>query len=211
MRTAFLLFICVCGLFFSSCRRDTRVVCVGDSITEGAGMNDQSRTAYPVVLGQILGPGYHVINCGRSGATMLKQSDLPYWKCKDFYNVFTSVPDVVVIALGTNDSKNFNWNAERFEKDFQAMIDTLRTLKPGPRIYVCLPPPVFKMAWSIDDSTIVHGVIPIILKLKKTNDFTLIDLNHSMRGRPELFPDGVHPDEAGARVMAGIIAAELKK
>ena len=142
---------------------------------------------------------------------MLKKSDLPYWKCNEFYNVFAFQPDVVVIALGTNDSKNFNWNATAYESDFQCMLDTLKTLPSQPTVYVCLPPPAFRMAWSIDDSVITAGVIPIIEKLKEKNNFKVIDLNSRMRGQPEVFPDGIHPNEQGAKVLAGIVAEGLKK
>lgn len=211
MRKLLIFVLALSGLFLVSCKRDIKVVCVGDSITEGAGMNDQSKTAYPVILQSMLGKGYSVLNCGRSGATMLRSGDLPFWKCKEFYNVFTFKPDIIILILGTNDSKNFNWKSEAFKKDYQAMIDTFNSIRPRPGIYVCLPPPVFKKAWSIDDSTIVNGVIPVIASLKKNNDFKLIDLNHAMRGKPGVFPDGVHPDEAGAKIMAGIIAGELTR
>ncbi len=211
MRAQLIILLTLGGLLFASCKREIKVACVGDSITEGAGLNDQSRAAYPVILNTMLGHDYLVFNCGRSGATMQKNGDLPYWKCKEFYNVFAFRPDIIIITLGTNDSKNYNWKAMVFEKDFQAMIDTFNTIRPKPRIYICLPPPVFKMAWSIDDSTVLYGIIPLIVRLGKINDLPLIDLNHKMRGQPAMFPDGVHPDENGAKVIAGIIAGELKK
>jgi len=198
------------GTVFVGCKHEIKVACVGDSITEGAGMADQSKTAYPVQLKKILGSGYEVLNCGRSGATMLKSGDLPLWKCKELYNVFEFKPNIIIITLGTNDSKNFNWNAIKFERDYQAMIDTFKTIASKPRICLCLPPPVFKKAWGIDDSTIVYGIVPVIEKLAKANNLSLIDLNSKMRTKVQVFPDGVHPDESGANIMAGIIAGDLK-
>ena len=54
-----------------------RVACVGDSITEGHGIKIQSRDDYPVVLNRILGDGYSVQNCGKSGTTVQKDADYP--------------------------------------------------------------------------------------------------------------------------------------
>lgn len=212
MKRSFLIYSIFALLTLLSCSKDvTRIVCVGDSITEGAGLTHQSKTAYPVVLDSILGPNYSVLNCGRSGATLLKKSDLSYWDCKEFSNVFVFNPEVIIIKLGTNDSKGFNWNAERFASDYQALIDTFKTISSRPKIYVCLPAPAFKMEWEISDSTIRTGVIPIIEKIAKRNNLPIIDLYEGMSNQSQNFPDGIHPNEKGAAVMAGIIAKEIQQ
>jgi len=205
-----IFFLAAIIVLLVSCKHELKIACLGDSITEGAGTESQSLSAYPVALNKALGSTYAVLNCGRSGATMQQHADLPIWKCNEFSNIFVFKPDIIVICLGTNDSKNFNWNAASFEKDYQAMIDTLKTIASHPKIYLCLPPPVFKMAWSIDDSTVVHGILPIVEKLAKTNKLQTIDLNHGLRRLPEDFPDGVHPNEKGASDMAGIIAKAIR-
>jgi acyl-CoA thioesterase I len=209
MNKTIILLAAITGLLVS-CKHELKVACLGDSITEGAGTESQSLSAYPVALNKALGSSYAVLNCGRSGATLQQHSDLPIWKCNEFSNVFVFKPDIIVICLGTNDSKNFNWNAANYEKDYQSMIDTLKTIASHPKIYLCLPPPVFKMAWSIDDSTVVHGILPIIKKLAESNELQTIDLNHGLRGLSEDFPDGVHPNEKGASDMAGIIAKAIR-
>ena len=62
----------------SSCTQKViRVVCVGDSITEGYGLAVQSKTGYPVELDSILGPGYTVLNSGRSATTLQKEGRFP--------------------------------------------------------------------------------------------------------------------------------------
>ena len=180
-------------------------------ITAGTGLIYESSLSYPVELDSILGSNYSVLNFGRSSATMLKSGNLPYWNCNEFHNVFASKPDIITITLGTNDSKNFNWDASKYEKDFQSMIDTFNTIQPKPRIVICTPPPVFKMAWSIDDNTIVGEIIPIVEKIAKSNELQLIDFNGKLRNEPKYFPDGVHPDKQGATAMAEIIATELIK
>lgn len=204
------LFLCL--VIMSSCAsKVTRVACVGDSITEGYGLSVQSKTGYPVVLDSLLGAGYTVLNSGRSSATLQQQGNFPYWICKEFSNVFAFDPNVIIIKLGTNDTKPENWQADRFEKDYQALIDTFKTIPANPEIYLCLPVPVFKTKWGINDSTVVHGVIPIVEKLANANNLPVIDLYHQMQDQGANFPDNIHPNERAVKVMAGIIANEIEK
>ena len=209
----FKLLILVMLITINQACQDKRqtIVCIGNSITEGSGLKQFSRRAYPAVLDSLLGPGYRVINLGRGGATLLKNGDLSYWNTKEFSNLFGYKADIVIMMLGTNDTKPFNWNAKAFTTDYQAMIDTLLFLQGDPKIYICKPVPVFQDVWGINDSTMVNGVLPVIDSLAKVNDLALIDLYTGMANEGDHFPDGVHPDEKGARLMAGIIAQSLSK
>ncbi|MEA4852499.1 MAG: GDSL-type esterase/lipase family protein [Paludibacter sp.] len=205
-----LTFILLCIMVLSGCSEKVlRVACVGDSITEGAGLQVQSKTSYPVMLDSLLGPKYSVLNCGRSATTLQKQGDFPYWISKEFSNTFTYRPDIIIVKLGTNDTKSQNWQADRFKHDYQSLIDTLKTIPGQPKIYLCLPVPVYKTEWGINDSTLVKGVIPIIKELAQHNKLTLIDLYQGMSGQPENFPDNIHPNEQGAKKMAKIIADKI--
>lgn len=212
MKIKLFLYVTAVSLLLATCSKDkTKVICVGDSITEGYGLACQSKTGYPVMLDSILGPAYAVINSGRSATTLQKKGDFPYWICKEFSNVFAYEPNIIVIKLGTNDTKPNNWHSDRYETDYQALIDTFRTIPTRPKIYLCLPVPVFKTKWGINDSTVVHGVIPIIEKLAKANNLPVIDLYHSMQNQGANFPDSIHPNERAVKVMAAIIAKEIKK
>jgi acyl-CoA thioesterase-1 len=197
-------------LLISCSRKEIKIACVGDSITEGYGLACQSKTAYPVVLDSIMGTGYSVLNCGRSATTLQKHGDFPYWISKEFYDVFAYNPDIIIIKLGTNDTKSYNWNAENFEKDYQSLIDTFSTIPSKPKIYLCLPVPVYKTTWGINDSTVTAGIIPIIKKLAAANKLTYIDLYHQMSNQAENFPDGVHPNEKAVKIMAAVIARKMK-
>ncbi len=212
MKTKAIIFLAMASLMFVACQKTpVKIACIGDSITAGNGLANQSKTAYPVVLDSILGEEYSVLNCGRSAATLQKDGNLPYWNCKEFYNVFTYEPDIIIIKLGTNDTKKKNWNVVNFEKDFQALIDTLSYIRTNPGIYLCLPVPAYRSVWGINDSTLTVGVIPAIRRIAKTNKLSVIDLYHSMGNQAENFPDGIHPNEEGAKNMAVIVAGELSK
>lgn len=119
-------------------------------------------------------------------------------------------PEVIIIKLGSNDTKPQNWNARKYKEDYQALIDTFRTISPNIQIYLCKPVPVFKTRWGINDSTIVNGVIPAVEEIAKANDLPLIDLYNPMLDKGDFFPDQIHPNSEGTLEMARIIHEELK-
>ncbi len=195
---------------FSSCSKNIMIACVGDSITEGYGLPYQSKTSYPVVLDSLLGPEYSVLNLGRSATTLRKKGDFPYWSCKEFHNVFAYKPDIIIVQLGTNDTKTQNWDSASFAEDYQALIDTFKTIPTSPKIYVCLPVPVFKSKWTINDSTLTKWLIPIIENLAKKNNLPIINLHSQMKEVGKYFFDGIHPNVKGAKIMAEVIERDLK-
>ena len=182
-----------------------RVACVGDSITAGAGIRDR-KMHYPAQLGRLLGSGYEVRNFGNSGTTMLKKGDRPYWKQGSWKATLKFNPNIVVIKLGTNDSKPRNWKLkDQFAADYKDMIDQLAKLAAKPKIFICKPVPAFPGRWGITDKVIREEVIPITLQVAKDKNLPVIDLYKALAGKKEMFPDTVHPNAAGAGVMAAVI------
>ena len=109
---------------------------MGDSITAGVGSTGGNN--YPTVLGRMLGAGYEVGNFGDSGSTALKlPASTSYWITPAYGNSKTFAPQVVVIMLGTNDSKTNNWKAgnNAFEADYRALLAVYAALPGKPRIY----------------------------------------------------------------------------
>ena len=190
-----------------------RVACIGNSITDGHGIGMAPVNGYPAVLQKKLGEGYLVKNFGVSARTMMNKGDLPYmnelaWRDAQAFN-----PNIVVIKLGTNDSKTHNWvhGADEFRQSMQAMIDTLKALPSKPKIYLCSPIPAFKDSWTINDSVIVNGEMPIIKKLAKKNKCQFIDLHTSYTYGDMMQNDGIHPNAKGAAKMADIIFDAIEK
>lgn len=190
-----------------------RVACIGNSITDGYGIGMSPVNGYPAVLQKKLGDGYQVKNFGVSARTMMNKGDLPYmnelaWRDAQAFN-----PNIVVIKLGTNDSKTHNWvhGADEFRQSMQAMIDTLKALPSKPKIYLCSPIPAFKDSWTINDSVIVNGEMPIIKKLAKKNKCKFIDLHTSYTYGDMMLNDGIHPNAKGAAKMADIIFDAIEK
>ena len=195
-----------------------RVACVGDSITYGAGVPTRRTKSYPAQLGGLLGTDYDTRNFGRCGATMLKHSDLPYMFSSQYTNALNFGPDIVVIMLGTNDSKHRgdgslnsdnapeNWrNKAEYLPDYEAMIAAFRRVNPKVKVFACLPPPCFPGGWGINDKTIHDEVIPLIRQVAGDVNATVIDLNTPLTGKTELFPDTVHPNTEGSQIMASVV------
>jgi lysophospholipase L1-like esterase len=197
-----------------------RVACVGDSITFGAGLKDRHNDAYPAWLGRWLGTGWQVRNFGVSGATMLTKGNLPYIKQKTHNVAIAFKPDILIIMLGTNDSKhrtagdannvpdNWQYKAE-FVPDYEALIAEFRQANPAVKVYVCDPTPCFPGFGGINDDTIHHEIIPLVQQVATESKADVIDLYDPFVNRKELFIDGVHPNDQGAMLLAGHIYTAL--
>lgn len=189
-----------------------RVACIGNSITDGSGLDMQDATAYPAKLQKHLGNGYHVKNFGVSARTLLSQGDFPFVREMAWADAKAFNPNVVVIKLGSNDSKPFNWKyGDRFAHDLQAMVDTLRALPAHPRIILATPVTALNHNYAISDSTIVNGVIPAIRSVARKNKLEVVDLHTAVTDAALYQHDGIHPNEKGADVMATVVAATIKE
>ncbi len=107
---ALVMFITIaCAAKPATAAQPVRVACVGDSITFGAGVPNNWVNAWPGQLQKMLGKHYKVANFGHSGATLLKDGDLPYWKTPEYKHSTAFKGKIVIIMLGTNDTKAWNW------------------------------------------------------------------------------------------------------
>jgi len=216
MKRLISLLILVCSLPLLAQHHDTiRVACVGNSITEGFGLKDKKTQSYPAKLQELLGANYLVQNFGLSGHTMMNSTDRPYMNDKKwhrFQKALASNPDIVTIKLGTNDSKtpyDSLLHAD-FIRDLNAMIDSFQALPSKPYIYLCLPVPADGEVWTIRDSVISGEVIPRIRAVAQERDLPVIDLYTPMKPFIDLLPDKIHPNAAGAMIIAEEIARRIQ-
>ena len=79
----------------------------------------------------------------RQRPTLLNHGDKPYQKENAFKAALAYKPDVVVIMLGTNDTKPQNWKfKDQFAADYKDLIEQFAKLPSKPRIFICRPDPV---------------------------------------------------------------------
>ncbi len=205
-----------------------RVACIGNSITHGSGIDMQELNAYPAQLQRLLGSGYHVRNFGVGGRTMLQKGDHPYMQELAWDDARMFHPDIVVIKLGTNDAKDYNWNPNKqdYEGDMQTMIDALRPMVPKldkrgrptkklvradkPAIYLCTPVKPFRDKWGITDSVVVNEVIPAIRRVAERNGLPVINLYPVITDASDMTSDMIHPNEKGAAKMAKAVYEAIK-
>ncbi len=185
------------------------LACVGDSITQGVGA--KRGQSWPAQAQRVLGKKWQVKNFGLSGTTLMNSGNRPYQKSQQFKDALSSNPDVVVIMLGTNDTKPVNWrhSAKDYEADYRDLISDFQKIASKPRIYLCLPPYIAKKGrWGINNED-TKAQIPIIKKIAKNLKLGIIDVYAALEGQDDLIPDTVHPSTGGATLIAKAVTATL--
>lgn len=198
-------------------RTPTHVACVGDSITAGL-FASSSAASYPSVMQNLFGSAVQVQNFGHSGATMMTVADQPYQNQVEYTNATTFVAGAgasavvdVVIMLGTNDSKSYNWmvgtgtRAQQFVTDCGALVDHFASQSTHPRVYLALPTRAFDNTYGISGAIIHDQMLPLIRQVATAKGVPVIDVDTPTAPHPELFPDGVHPNDTGYALVAQVI------
>ena len=101
-----------------------RVACIGDSITWGFTIVNRRKNTYPALLQKRLGPDYEVRNFGYNDASARFDADTPYVKKSVYKKSLDWNPDVVLLMLGTNDTKKHNWDPDIFRRDYRKIAES---------------------------------------------------------------------------------------
>lgn len=187
-----------------------KVACIGNSITENVGLPEKDK--YPAVLQRLLGTeNYEVRNFGVSARTMLTKGDYPYINEAKYREALNWQPDIVIIKLGTNDAKPYNWvHRAEYTQDYLNFISSFEALASDPDIYVCYPLPAFPNNWiDIKEETFTIEMMPMIHDVASRKGATVIDLHTPFLGKEALTYDLVHPNFRGTSYMAHIIGSVI--
>lgn len=188
-----------------------KIACVGDSITYGYGLEDSK--SYPYKLGELLKDTYDVKSFGDSGKTLMSTGDTPYTYYSQYQPSLDYGADVVLIMLGTNDGKYFNWNQNAspviLKRDLKALVQVYRNLPSRPVVYILTSPTAFKNGGA----SIVPENVEVIAELQREVaqeiNVPLIDMHEFTADMGVYFEDNIHPNEAGYALMAQYIADRL--
>lgn len=208
----FLLLLFLAGVPGVSAAQKIRIACVGNSITQGVRLSHPTEESYPAQLQQLLGNGYEVLNFGVSGKTVIPANG---YSATDIYQkALHSRPDVVMIKLGTNDSRlPYRLEVpEQFDDSYRSIIHAFKALSPSPRIILLLPAASYlKDTTRQTDQVISRLIIPHIQQIAFEEKPELIDLHSITLEKESLFPDGLHPSDEGASLIARRLAEAIQQ
>ena len=193
----------------SGAARIVKVACLGDSLTSGMNMADPEREKYPAQLDALADDGVEVKGFAIPGRTALRDAELSVWKEDYFQAALKWDPDVVVICLGANDCWPAIWSEHggKFKKDLGDIVAAFARRPSRPRIWLATPMPFFipadRFPGNVQLKILEDETVPAVKEVAAVAGVGVIDLHKPMQGRRALFfPDGVHPNPAGAARMA---------
>jgi len=179
---------------------ETTVLMLGDSLTEGTGV--EQTKAYPYLVEQKLkAQGFlaiKVVNAGVSGSTTASALSRLKWYLRD-------CPDILLLALGANDGLR-GLPTVQIKDNLAATIKL--ALSKGIRVILAgmKMPPNYG-----EDYTLKYE--KVFLELAKEHAIVFIPfLLEGVAGDPKLnLPDGIHPNERGHQIISELVYKTLVK
>lgn len=74
----------------------------------------------------------------------MKDSANPYWNEAYYAQSLETTPEVVIFMLGTNDAWQWRDPGTDYDSDWKAMVQSFQGLASKPKVFVMIPPPVYK-------------------------------------------------------------------
>ena len=189
-----------------------KISCVGNSITYGYGLSNPSIQSYPAQMQVLLGTSsWTVGNFGDSGRTMLKSGGYSYWDSSSYASALVSNQNYIMLELGTNDAKTYNWNnhGNDFVTNYKEMIQIFQNLSSKPDVWIGLIPPGQNISWSIPLNIVKDSVNSRIKQVALQSGVGLIDIFDALGGNNTKWysstyfqTDSIHPTSAGASLIA---------
>lgn len=180
----------------------TRVACVGDSITQGFGGHgyvDLLAAQLDVVCG----------NFGVCGTTALGSGAPSYRDTGAYAESLAWQADVVVLMLGTNDTAYWR-GRDAFAVDYEALVASY--LETGAKVVLCTPLAPAADAWDNG-----YGICPgyfaevcgVIREVAASHGLSVVDVYSLSEGADMTLEDGIHPNACGARCISEAVAQVL--
>lgn len=213
----------------------TKIVCMGDSITEGFGVGEQE--SYPYRLGVLLGEDYEVVNKGVCCCTAMNLEldgevmGFPYVRQERYREALAEKGDIYVILLGTNDAQDGKDDVEdyinplcnmisrkaEFVSCYQNIIDSVRKAAPCAAIYIGIPAPIQNCIWRKHQERYLQELMPFFAEILAANpDIRKIDVHAAFEKLDKekvsaLYQeDGLHPNAAGLELIADTVYRALQ-
>ncbi|WP_394405193.1 GDSL-type esterase/lipase family protein [Streptococcus sp. 20-1249] len=186
-----------------------KVATVGDSLTYGYGLGNREEDAYPSILADLLGSHYQVSNFGLSGRSLQSTADFPYFNEKNAQLSLESDADIVIIMIGSNDSRGPYWNKERFVSEYRKMVERYINLPSHPDVFLVVPPFVPTSRFGLNNAIIRDELQVLIPEIAEEFGVTAINLYPLTEGREEYYSDGLHLTPLGNQLVAQTVFSHL--
>ncbi|SEK18361.1 Lysophospholipase L1 [Pseudobutyrivibrio ruminis] len=203
--------------FFGGKDERIKISCVGDSLTYGSGvLKTRDTDAYPAQLQIKMGTDHLVSNFGLRNATASASGDLPYVESEEYQQSLKSKPDIVVLMLGTNDTKTYNWNASDYEAGLRELVESYQQLDTKPTVYLMRSPYCYSLdgsdvaEYDIQPAVVSDELGGIVDKVAVETGVEVIDLYQLTEGQDELYTDGIHFNAKGYELIADEVYSNLK-
>jgi acyl-CoA thioesterase I len=177
-----------------------RVAFVGTSLTAGYGLD--ADVAYPAVVGRwmdSLNLSYEAINAGVSGETSAGTRRRIGW-------LLDQPVDVIVLETGANDGLR-GLSVDSLRANLHAILDSIEARRPGTEVFLAgmeAPPNL-----GSDYTRRFRETFPSVARERGARFIPF--LLEGVAGVDTLnLPDGIHPNERGARIVAANVWRELE-
>ena len=195
------IILIVAFLFFQNTPTPKTILFFGDSLTAGYGLSAEN--AFPALIEKELNKSQkrvRVINGGLSGETSAGGLSRIDWVLKQPVDIF-------VLELGANDGLR-GLPLDQTRKNLQGIIDKVKAKNPKVKFVLAgmMVPPNMGKAYSDEFKEIFPAVA------KKNNATLMPFLLEGVGGDEKLNQaDGIHPNEAGHKIVAKNLGAILSK
>lgn len=211
-------------------REPLRIVALGDSITNGAGLagvkeSETFRAITQRELSEKLGQPVEVINAGVNGDIVTQAIE------RLEKDVLAHQPDLVTVMFGGNDAGFYRPATNGFadtprvkQTKFKATLNELVDRLQAAEITVVLmtsPPMTERYGGMHLEAYRKHGINFLVEEYAESvrqvaaeKQLALVDVYQAIKKNPkrlDYFPDGLHPDPRGHRVIADLLVERLAR
>jgi acyl-CoA thioesterase-1 len=193
------LFLALLFSFSFSLAQNKKLVVLGDSLTEGIGVAKEA--AYPALVEKKIHDSgkkeWTVVNAGVSGSTTASAVGRLKW-------LFKSKPDLLLIVMGANDGLR-GLKIEESEKNLAAAIEFAQAQKVPVVLGGLYVPPNYGKAYTDKFKKMYQDLS------KKYKTPLIPFILDKVAGDPKYNQaDGIHPNEAGHKIIADTVYQEIK-
>ena len=178
-----------------------------------------------------------ILNYSMGMRGIMSTGEKPFNKDPNWKNILESKPDAIVVMLGGNDSKCWNWKGEKlFEEDYVEFgNELLKVVEDKMDLYIMTPTPAYtdytknspcKFQDKVLNEEMPKAFPPIMQRLKLDPEHNFVDAHKLLWGKSgdymDLFHkegyevgdgrayDRCHPNEAAHNIMARELYSRMK-